>query len=188
MNTEVEIAEPGNQHRQREMRLCNHCANPLFFTAKLPAMNGDKCKCPNGLAPNSDGLRAKDRSENECAQILRFAIFRFLPPVTFACNAGPSWRRFTHDYGSSVGPPKNAPAAECNPVCLAHRIGAFYWQTPGMKLERQTVPATLTLKPLRPNGWRTAHLQTPKQAKPSQHSRSTLAVTVLSPIKWTPFE
>jgi hypothetical protein len=65
------------------MRLCNHYAKLVFFTAKLSAMNGDKCKCSNGLTQDFEGLRVEVRSENECTQILRFTIVRCLPPVTF---------------------------------------------------------------------------------------------------------
>ncbi len=173
MSTEVGIFEPGNQPSGEPCDCAIHCTNMVLFTVKLAAMNGDKCKSSNGLAQDFDGLRVKARSENECGRILGFAIVRFLPPVRFVSNASPSWRRFIHECGSSVGTVKDAPAVECNPVRLAHRTGVFSWQTPGMKWKRQ---ARFTSKPLRSNDSRTARLQTPNTSKPSQHSRSTLMV------------
>ncbi len=99
MNSEVEIVEPRNRPRRREMRLCNHCAKSVFFTTKLPAMNGDNRKCLNGLSPNLAGLQVKARSENEGARILGFTI-PHCPPASVkftSMNASPLWRSFIHE-------------------------------------------------------------------------------------------
>jgi hypothetical protein len=175
------------------MRLCNHCTRPVFFTVKLPAVNGDYRKCLNGLAPNLAGGRVKARSENGCAQILGLTIPHCFPPsVRFAgMKASPSWRWFRQENESKSGTAKNAPVGELNPVWLAHRIGGFSWQTPGMKFgkadsaRQSNDPRPLRLRrfgpgPTCPNKQRLTHQQMPNMAQPPQHSRSTLTVTVLS--------
>jgi transcriptional regulator with XRE-family HTH domain len=134
------------------MRLCNHYANPVFFTAKLPAMIGDKCKCLSGPAPNFDGLRVKGRSENECAQIFGIVTVRcLLTPFKFASRGMQScairaldWRfslaNSRHEVGKA-GHARRAYGEAIAPKRMAH--GSFTNAKTG-----QTVPAL----PEHPNG------------------------------------